>query len=98
MRDDPPRPLDFASLTAIADVFFPRVWLRRATPTPIGTVSMTVYYHADAAQLASLGPGHLLLQARGQGFGGGYFDHSGQLWDEGGSLVATTHQVVYYKE
>ena len=98
VRDDPPRPLDFASLTAIADVFFPRVWLRRATPTPIGTVSMTVYYHADAAQLASLGPGHLLLQARGQGFVGGYFDHSGQLWDEGGSLVATTHQVVYFKE
>lgn len=98
VRDDPPRPLDFASLTAIADVFFPRVWLRRAKPTPIGTVSMTVYYHADAAQLAATGAGHLLLQAQGQGFGGGYFDHGGQLWDEAGALLATTHQVVYYKE
>jgi hypothetical protein len=29
VRDEPPRPLDFASLTALADVFFPRVWLRR---------------------------------------------------------------------
>jgi hypothetical protein len=28
MRDHPPRPLDFASLTALADVFFPRIWLR----------------------------------------------------------------------
>jgi acyl-CoA thioesterase len=98
VRDDPPRPLDFASLTALADVFFPRVWLRRAKPTPIGTVSMTVYYHADAAQLAATGAGHLLLQAQGQGFGGGYFDHGGQLWDEAGTLLATTHQVVYYKE
>ena len=97
-RDDPPRPLDFASLTALADVFFPRVWLRRATPTPIGTVSMTVYYHADAALLAATGPGHLLVQAQGQGFGAGYFDHGGQLWNEGGALLATTHQVVYYKE
>lgn len=98
VRDDPPRPLDFASLTALADIFFPRVWLRRAKLVPIGTVSMTVYYHADAARLAAVGSGYLLVQAQGQGFGGGYFDHTGQLWDESGTLVATTHQVVYYKE
>ena len=44
------------------------------------------------------GTGHLLVQAQGQGFVGGYFDHAGQLWDEAGDLLATTHQVVYYKE
>jgi acyl-CoA thioesterase len=98
VRDDPPRPLDFPSLTALADIFFPRVWLRRAKLTPIGTVSMTVYFHADAVLLATAGDGHLLLQAQGQGFGGGYFDHAGQLWDASGTLLATTHQVVYYKE
>ena len=42
--------------------------------------------------------GYLLAQARGQGLGNGYFDHAGQLWDEGGTLLATTTQVVYYKE
>lgn len=98
VRDDPSRPLDFASLTALADIFFPRVWLRRAKLVPIGTVSMTVYYHADAAKLAAVGSSYLLVQAQGQGFGGGYFDHAGQLWDESGTLVATTHQVVYFKE
>src|SRR5690606_2895721 len=98
VRDDPPRPLDFAALTALADVFFPRVWLRRAHLTPIGTVSMTVYFHADIERLAAAGTGYLLVQAQGQGFGGGYFDHAGQLWDESGTLLATTHQVVYYKE
>ncbi|RYY69789.1 MAG: thioesterase family protein [Comamonadaceae bacterium] len=98
VRDDPPRPLDVASLTAIADIFFPRVWLRRAKFVPIGTVSMTVYFHADAARLAATGTGYLLVQARGQGFGGGFFDQSGQLWNEAGDLLATTHQVVYYKE
>lgn len=98
VRDEPPRPLDFASLTAIADVFFPRVWLRRATLTPLGTVSLTVYYHCGGAQLAATGAGHLLVQARGQGFGNGFFDHAGQLWNEAGELLATTHQVVYYKE
>ena len=98
MRDDPPRPLDFASLTALCDVFFPRIWLRRARQTPLGTVSMTVYFHATAAELAASGEGFLLAQARGQGFGSGYFDHTGQLWNEGGTLLATTHQVMYYTE
>ena len=98
VRDEPPRPLDFASLTAMADVFFPRVWLRRARLVPIGTVSMTVYYHRDAGGLAATADGHLLVQAQGQGFGGGYFDHAGQIWDASGTLLATTHQVVYYKE
>ena len=98
VRDDPPRPLDFASLAALCDVFFPRIWLRRARQTPLGTVSMTVYFHATAAELAAAGTGYLLAQARGQGFGSGYFDHAGQLWSESGDLLATTHQVMYYKE
>ena len=98
VRDEPARPLDFASLTALADIFFPRIWLRRAKQTPLGTVTMTVYFHADGAQLAATGTGYLLVQAKGQGFRNGYFDHSGQLWNEGGDLLATTHQVMYYKE
>ena len=97
MRDHPPRPLDFPALAALADLFFPRVWLRRALRVPVGTVSMTVYFHADDAALAATGAGHLLGQARGQGFRHGYFDHSGQLWNEAGLLLATTHQVVYFK-
>ena len=98
VRDEPLRPLDFCSLTAIADVFFPRIWLRRAKQTPLGTVSMTVYFHADTAQLQQTGTGFLLVQAKGQGFRNGYFDHEGQLWNEAGDLLATTHQVYYYKE
>lgn len=98
VREDPLRALDFASLTGMADIFFPRIWLRRATQTPIGTVTMTVYYHADSAQLQATGTGYLLAQAQGQGFGKGYFDHAGHLWNEAGELLVSTHQVVYYKE
>lgn len=98
LRDDPPRPLDFASLTALSDVFFPRVWRRRPLLVPIGTVSMTVYYHADAALLQGTGSGHLLGQTQAQAFRNGYFDQTAQLWSEAGQLLATTHQVVYYKE
>ena len=98
LRDQPPRPLDFASLTALSDVFFPRIWSRRATPVPIGTVSMTVYFHAGAQDLQRTGTGYLLGQAQAQAFRHGYFDQTAQLWNEGGELLATTHQVVYYKE
>lgn len=98
MRDDPPRPLDFAGLTGLADVFLPRVWRRRAVFTPIGTVSMTVYFHTGAAELAATGSGHLLGQARAQAFYHGFFDQSAELWNQAGQLLATTHQIVYYKE
>ena len=97
LRDEPPRTLDFASLTALADVFFPRVWRRRAVRTPAGTVSMTVYFHASASELAATGSGYLLGQARSQSFFNGFFDQSAELWNEAGHLLATTHQIVYFK-
>lgn len=98
VREEPARPLDFASLTAMSDVFFPRVWLRRATRVPAGTVSMTVYFHAGSAQLAEVDTGWLLGQAQAQGFHNGFFDQTAQVWSQAGALLATTHQVVYYKE
>ncbi len=97
VRDTPARALDFASLTALADVFFPRLFVRRATAVPVGTVTMTVYFHADSAQLQATGSGYLLAQAKAQAFRNGYFDHTAQLWNEAGVLLATTQQVAYYK-
>ena len=98
MRDEPARALDFCSLAAMADVFYPRVWLRRATRVPAGTVSMTVYFHAGGAQLAAVGTGWLKGQASAQAFRNGFFDQTAQVWSEAGQLLATTHQVVYVKE
>ena len=98
IRDEPPRPLDFASLAAMSDMFYPRIWLRRATPVPAGTVSMTIYFHASQSQLTECGDGYLLGQAQAQGYRHGFFDQSGHLWSAGGLLLATTHQLVYYKE
>jgi acyl-CoA thioesterase len=97
VRDEPPRPLDYASLAALSDVFFPRIWRRRATHVPAGTVSMTVYFHASADLLQQSGSAYLLGQARAQAFRHGFFDQTAQLWNQAGQLLATTHQVVYYK-
>ena len=97
-RDNPPRPLDFASLAAISDIFFPRIFVRRHTPTPAGTVSITTYFHANAAQLAATGTGYLLGQAQANAFRNGFFDQSAQIWNEAGLLLASSHQIVYYKQ
>ena len=98
VRDQPPRPWDFASLACVADVFFPRLFIRRATYVPVGTVSMTVYFHAGSPQLERTGDAFLLGQARAQAFRNGFFDQTSQLWSDQGVLLVTTHQIVYYKQ
>ena len=98
LRDNPARPLDFAALSAMADAFYPRIWLRRARLVPAGTVSVTVYFHAGAADLARSSQGYLLGQAQAQTFQQGFFDQAVQLWSKAGELLATAHQIVYFKE
>ena len=92
------RALDYTALTAMADVFYPRIWRQRHTWVPAGTVSMTVYFHADQADLAATADGFVLCEAHAQAFRNGHSDQTARLWNEAGTLLATTHQLVYYKE
>jgi len=98
VRDDPPRPLDHASLASICDVFFPRIFMHRPTFVPIGTVSMNIYFHAGADELARVGERPLKAVAHGQVCDGGFFDHQGQIWSGDHELLATTHQIIWHKE
>ncbi|THU00250.1 thioesterase family protein [Lampropedia puyangensis] len=98
VRKTMPRPLDFCGLVAACDVFYPRIWLKRARQVPAGTVSMTVYFHANQSQLDATGDGYLLAQANGQEYRDNYADQSGQLWSHNGQVLATTHQLAYFKE
>jgi acyl-CoA thioesterase len=97
VRDEPPRTLDFLSLTALADVFFPRVFVRRQMPCPAGTVSMTVYYHASGEELATFGQQPVLACARANQLRKGFADQTAQLWSHDGQLLVTSQQLVYYK-
>ncbi|MET1077079.1 MAG: thioesterase family protein [Pseudomonas sp.] len=97
VRDKPERPLDFLSLMALSDCFFPRVFIRRQQMMPAGTVSMTTYFHADAQALAKVGQDSILGVARGFKYFRGYFDQSAELWSATGELLATTQQLVYFK-
>jgi len=98
VRDEPTRPLDFASLASLCDCFFPRIFLRRRSFTPIGTVSLTCFFHADAALLAEQSDRHVLACARALNYRNGYFDQSAEIWSDSGQLLASSHQMVYYRE
>ncbi len=98
LRDEPPRALDYASLAALSDAFFPRLMLRRGRLAAVGSVSITTYFHADAAQLATVDAAHILGEATAGTFRHGYFDQTARLWSPAGPLLASSHQIVYYKE
>ncbi len=98
IRDEPPRPLDFAALAALGDAFFPRIMVRRPKRVPFGTVSITTYFHADAALLSAQGVEPMLGTARASHFGRGFHDQTAELWGVDGALLATSHQIAYFKE
>ena len=72
--------------------------MRRPVRVPAGTVSLTTYFHADTAMLAEQGDRPVLGVARASHFGLGYHDQSAEIWSDAGRLLATSHQVVYFKE
>ena len=65
---------------------------------PAGTVSITVYFHASREQLAANGR-RLPAGARcaPREFRHGFSDQTVQLWNEAGTMLATSHQIVYYR-
>lgn len=98
VRDEPARPLDFLSLAAMSDSFFARIFHVRGAIVPFGTVSLTTYFHVDSADLARLGSGPLLATADAHVFSKSYGDQKGELWSQEGQLLATCHQITYFRD
>ena len=96
LRHADPRAWDAEAIACAADAFFPRVFLRLGPRTAAGTVSMTTYFHATAAELAAAGE-TLLLDATASRYSRGTYDQSGHVFGDDGTLLATTHQAVYFK-
>ena len=97
LRDRPARALDFASLTALCDAFYPRVFVKRRAVVPASTISLTIYYHADEAMLQSHGDAFVLGVAEGVHYRHGFFDQRASLWGPGETLLASTHQVMFFR-
>lgn len=93
-----PRDWDFIGLIAFCDLFFGRIYHVKGTIFPIATVSMTAYFHVDRDSLAALGSAPLLGVADANIFHAGFFDQTAELWSAGGRLLATTTQIVTFRE
>jgi hypothetical protein len=48
--------------------------------------------------LAQVGSRHVLGVAKALNYRHGYFDQTGELWSPEGQLLASTHQLVYFKD
>ncbi len=92
-----PRRLDALSLLAMSDAFFARIFHVRGEALPIGTVSLTTYFHVDADDLAQENASAVLGVADASVFHKSYGDQTGELWSPGGRLLATTSQITYFK-
>ena len=97
LRDLPPRALDFPALAALCDAFFPRIFYRRPVFVPIGTVSLTIYFHRGAEALAAQGDRPVFGIAGASNFADGFFEEDVEVWGEDRRLLATAHQIVYFK-
>jgi acyl-CoA thioesterase len=98
VSDKPPRPLDFVSLAALCDVFFVRAFHVRGTMVPAGTVTLTVHFHASAADLAAQGAAPVLGTVDAHTFSRNFGDQIAQVWGRDGRLLATTTQMTWFKE
>jgi acyl-CoA thioesterase len=96
-RLTPERPLDVASLVALADTPTPRLFYVVGRPEFIATVSMTVYLHATADDYAAVGSDYILVDANGARGGRGFYDQHARMWSRDGRLLATTQQIVTYR-
>jgi acyl-CoA thioesterase len=95
--DRVPRQIDALSLMSMSDAFFGRPFHARGALMPFGTVSLTTYFHADAEDLAAEATTRVLAVADARTFHKSYGDQLGELWSPQGRLLATTHQIAYFK-
>ncbi|BAT60911.1 hypothetical protein GJW-30_1_03461 [Variibacter gotjawalensis] len=98
MADNPARPVDFISLMAMSDAFLARIAQVRGAMVKLGTVSMTTYFHVSAEELAANGDAFVLGMADATVFHRGFHDQISEIWSRAGVLLATSHQIVYYRD
>jgi acyl-CoA thioesterase len=98
MRDEPRRKMDFIGLMNMSDAFFARPFHVLGRLITVGTVSMTTYFHCDEQDLAEIGEDYLLGVADASVFNKGYADQIASLWTRNGKLLATSQQILYFRD
>jgi acyl-CoA thioesterase len=95
-RDADRAPLTFARLTCMADASFPRIFFHYPTLSPISTMTMTVQFHCDAAELEAIDNDFVLIEASSNAARHGFFDQHLRMFSRNGQLIATSTQLVWF--
>ncbi len=90
--------LDKALLGMITDNSAPRVFYALGPTVMTTTLSLTVYLHATALEIAAVGDDFILVECEGRVGGGGASDERSSYWRRDGKLLATSEQLAWYRE
>lgn len=90
-------PLDKAILGMMTDTSPPRALYAVDRITMSTTLSLTVYLHASAAELAEVGEDFVLVDYDGRVGTGGASDERSNYWRRDGKLLATSEQLAWYR-
>lgn len=83
------RPIDAAAIAVMADAWLPAPWPMLTAFAPAPTIDLTIHFRSPLPA-----PGQMLLgRFRSDYVREGFFDESGELWDETGTLVAQSRQL-----
>jgi acyl-CoA thioesterase len=97
LRDSNGRPLDHLLLAYLADQYAPRSFFWGVGIRPSATLTMSVYFHATADELASVGTDFILNEAIGTRGEQSTSGQQARLWSREGALLATTEQLAWYR-
>jgi acyl-CoA thioesterase len=96
-RDSNGRPLDHLQLAYLADQYAPRSFFWGDGMRPSATITLSVYFHATADELAAVGTDYVLNDATGTRGVQSTSGQSARLWSRDGVLLATTEQLCWYR-
>jgi len=89
--------VDHVLLSYFADCYPPRILYRGSRPRPSSTLTMSVYFYASAAELASVGDDFILSEAVGTRAEQSVVGSQVRLWSRTGALLATSEQICWFK-
>lgn len=90
-------PMNKALLGMITDNSAPRAMYALGRTIRTTTLSLTVYLHATAEEIAEIGHDFILVECEGRVGGRGASDERSSYWSRDGKLLATSEQLAWYR-
>ncbi len=90
-------PLNKALLGMITDNSPPRAMYALGRTIRTTTLTLTVYLHATAEEIAEVGQDFILIECEGRVGGNGASDERSSYWSRAGKLLATSEQLAWYR-